>query len=283
MNKKVVGITGSSGLIGSSLAARLMAKEFIIKPLFRNFNSNDIAECDIIINLAGASINQRWNRKNCSSILNSRIETTRKIREYISANVIRKPSLLISASAVGIYPSSDGTGEVHIYNEYSPQRATNFLGEVCIKWEKEALELKDDLRLAIIRLGVVLTSKGGALPKMALPFKLGVAGSIGSGTQPFSWVALEDLLNAIEYIIDNNELEGIFNITSPKPVNNLQITEALAIRYKSLIRIKIPNLLFKTIYGNSSILIREGQYVLPLRLTENGFKFKKSDISEAIR
>ena len=280
-NKKVVGITGSSGLIGSSLAGRLSDKGFAIKPLSRNFKKEDIDECDIIINLAGASINQRWNKKNCASIFNSRIETTRKLREYIS--VSGKPSLLISASAVGIYPSSGGMGNVPVYNEYSPERAENFLGEVCVKWEEEALELKDNLRLAIIRLGVVLTSRGGALPKMVFPFRLGIASRIGSGRQPFSWVSLEDLLNAIEYIIGNNELNGIFNITSPNPVNNSQLTEALAIRYKSFIRIRIPLLLFRAIYGKSSVLITEGQYALPVRLSESGFEFKLPDISDAIR
>jgi len=281
MDRKVVGITGSSGLIGSSLAGRLSDKGFAIKPLSRNFKKEDVDECDIIINLAGASINQRWNKKNRASIFNSRIETTRKLREYIS--VSGKPSLLISASAVGIYPSSGGMENEPVYNEYSPERAENFLGEVCVKWEEEALELKDNLRLAIIRLGVVLTSKGGALPKMAFPFRLGIAGRIGSGRQPFSWVSLEDLLNAIEYIIGNNELKGIFNITSPNPVNNSQLTKALAIRYKSFIRIRIPLLLFRTIYGKSSVLITEGQYALPVRLSENGFEFKLPDISDAIR
>lgn len=280
-NKKVVGITGYSGLIGSSIAGRLSDNGFAIKPLSRNFKKGDIDECDIIINLAGASINQRWNKKNRASIFNSRIETTRKLREYIS--VSGKPSLLISASAVGIYPSSGGIGNVPVYNEYSPERAENFLGEVCVRWEEEALELSDNLRLAIIRLGVVLTSKGGALPKMAFPFRLGIAGRIGSGRQPFSWVSLEDLLNAIEYIIGNNELKGIFNITSPNPVNNSQLTEALAIRYKSFIRIRIPLLLFRTIYGKSSVLITEGQYALPVRLSENGFEFILPDISDAIR
>ncbi len=280
-DKKVVGITGSSGLIGSSIAGRLSDKGFAIKPLSRNFKKEDIEECDIIINLAGASINQRWNKKNRSAILNSRIETTRRLREFISGSV--KPSLLISASAVGIYPSSGGMGNEPVYTEYSPERAENFLGEVCIKWEEEALALKDNLRLAIIRLGVVLTSKGGALPKMAFPFRLGIAGRIGSGRQPFSWVSLEDLLNAVEYIIENNELNGIFNITSPKPVNNSQLTEALAIRYKSFIRVKIPLLLFRAVYGKSSVLITEGQYALPVRLSENGFEFKLPDISDAIR
>ena len=280
-DKKVVGITGYSGLIGSSIAGRLSDKGFAIKPLSRNFKKDDIDECDIIINLAGASINQRWNKKNRASIFNSRIETTRKLREYIS--VSGKPSLLISASAVGIYPSSGGMGNVPVYNEYSPERAENFLGEVCVKWEEEALELKDNLRLAIIRLGVVLTSRGGALPKMVFPFRLGIASRIGSGRQPFSWVSLEDLLNAIEYIIGNNELNGIFNITSPNPVNNSQLTKALAIRYKSFIRIRIPLLLFRAIYGKSSVLITEGQYALPVRLSESGFEFKLPDISDAIR
>jgi uncharacterized protein (TIGR01777 family) len=280
-DKKVVGITGSSGLIGSSIAGRLKDKGFTIRPLLRNFNKVDIDECDIIINLAGASINQRWNKRNRSVILNSRVETTRKLKELISQS--GKPSLLISASAVGIYPSSCGMGSEEVYNEYSPERAANFLGEVCVKWEEEALVLKDSLRLAIIRLGVVLTSKGGALPKMAFPFRMGIAGRIGSGMQPFSWVSLEDLLCAIEFIISNNELSGIFNITSPKPVTNSQLTDALAIRYKSFIRIKIPLLIFRAIYGKSSVLITEGQYASPKRLSENGFEFKLPDISEAIR
>lgn len=281
--KRVIGITGISGLIGKSLSCRFTQPEFEIKPLSRNFNQEDVEECDIIINLAGASINQRWTEKNREIIINSRVETTKKIKEYIKKCGTKRPSLLLSASAVGIYPDSDGSEAIpQFFDEYSTGKADNFLAEVCEKWEKEALELKSDIRVAIIRLGVVLTPKGGALPKMALPFRMGVSGTIGSGLQPFPWVSLEDLERAVEFIINNNELKGVFNITSPIFANNRDLTNFLAARYKSPFKLKIPSFAIRTILGESAILVTRGQYVSPKRLLENGFEFKTRKLSEVV-
>lgn len=281
--KRVIGITGISGLIGKTLSNRFSQLGFEIKPLSRNFNQKDVGECDIIINLAGASINQRWTKKNREIILKSRVETTKKIKEYIKKCGTKRPSLLISASAVGIYPDSDGSEATpHFYDEYSIVKADNFLAGVCESWEQEALELKSDIRVAIIRLGVVLTPKGGALPKMALPFRLGVAGTIGSGLQPFPWVSLEDLERAVEFIINNDELKGVFNITSPIFANNRDLTNVLAACYKSFIKLRIPLFAIRTILGESSMLVTRGQYVSPKRLLEYGFEFKTRKLSESV-
>ena len=274
---KTIGITGASGFIGTSLTLYLEEQGYTVRPLNRGFTLADVDDCDIIINLAGASINRRWSNSAKKLIRESRIETTKRLVGFLNKSVSKRTSLLISTSAIGIYPSSKSKSKTDndhkTYDEYSPELGDDFLAQICIDWENEALKANSKIRVVIARFGVVLSNKGGALPKMSLPFKFGLAGTIGNGQQPFSWIALEDLSRAFAFLIEKEELSGFFNLTSPNPVNNDQLTKTLAKHYKCAIKFKIPSFLFKAAYGEASTLFTDGQRVLPKRLIENGFLF----------
>jgi len=278
---KTIGITGATGFIGSALSQFLEEKGYLIIPLNRGFTLTDVDDCDIIINLAGASINRRWSSSARKLIRESRIETTKRLIGFLNSSGSKRTSLLISASAIGIYPTSKSKTDIDYktYDEYSPERGDDFLTQTCIDWENEALKANNSsIRVVIARFGVVLSNKGGALPKMSLPFKFGVAGTIGNGKQPFSWIALEDLLRAFAFLIEKEELSGVFNFTSPNPVNNYELTQSLARHYKCPIKLRIPAFVFKAAYGDASTLFTDGQRVLPTRLIENGFLFNFTTI-----
>jgi len=277
---KTIGITGATGFIGSALSQFLEEKGYLIIPLNRGFTLTDVDDCDIIINLAGASINRRWSRSAKKLIRESRIETTKRLVGFLNVSGSKRTLLLISASAIGIYPTSKSKTDVdnNAYDEYSPERGDDFLTQTCIDWENEALKANSNIRVVIARFGVVLSNKGGALPKMSLPFKFGVAVTIGNGKQPFSWIALEDLLRAFAFLIKKEELSGVFNFTSPNPVNNAELTQTLARYYKCPIKLRIPAFIFKAAYGDASTLFTDGQRVLPTRLIENGFIFSFTTI-----
>jgi len=265
-NKQVLGITGASGFIGKHLSEYLLNQGFIVLPLNRNFTSNDLKKCDIIINLAGASINKRWSKSYKKEILNSRLDITRKITSYIKEH--KNISLLINASAVGIY-SSENKGR---NDEYKYVYGNDFLANVCKEWENEALSINGITSVTIIRLGLVLSDKGGALPKMSLPAKFGVATVIGKGDQIISWIKLDDLLRAIKHIIENN-LTGVVNMCSPNPIKNKNLTKEIAKKYNSLITIRIPSFFIKIIMGEASAVIVKGQYVISKKLIDSGFTF----------
>ena len=183
-----IAISGNSGFIGQHLTEFLSAGGDVVVPLkhamFRSRSDEKLKQaltgCDVVINLAGATINQRWTRKAKRKIMNSRIYTTRRLVSIINEMEV-KPKVFISASAVGIYPDNG------IYSESSTSVGTGFLSEVCIRWEDEAQKLSRDIRLVVARFGVVLSKDGGALPKMLLPFRFFVGGKIASGKQGFSW------------------------------------------------------------------------------------------------
>ncbi|MFA5850665.1 MAG: TIGR01777 family oxidoreductase [Bacteroidales bacterium] len=282
---KTIGITGASGFIGTSLTLYLEKQGYTIKHLNRGFTLADVDICDIIINLAGASINRRWSSSAKKLIRESRIETTKRLVGFLNGSGSKRTILLISASAIGIYPTCKSKTDVDhkAYDEYSQERGDDFLTHTCIDWENEALKANSNLRVVIARFGVVLSNKGGALPKMSLPFKFGVAGTIGNGKQLFSWIALEDLLRALAFLIEKEELNGVFNFTSPNPVNNSELTQTLARKYKCPIKLRIPSFAFKVVYGEASTLFTDGQRVLPKRLIENGFTFNFMTIDSCIK
>ena len=218
---KVVGITGASGFIGQNLTNYLQSQGFLVIPLNRNFNSEDLKKCNILINLAGATINKRWSKNYKKEILDSRLNTTRKITSFIKAN--NNISLLINASAVGIY----STESKEPNDEFNYVYGNDFLANVCHEWESEALSVKELTKVVIVRFGLVISNKGGALPKMMLPTKYGVATILGKGDQIVSWIMLEDLVRAIEFIIENS-ITGVVNLCSPNPISNRYLTKEIA-------------------------------------------------------
>lgn len=265
----VIGITGSSGFIGKNLSLYLKSKGYNVIPLKREINSEELQKCNIIINLAGTTINKRWSKNYKNKILQSRVDTTKKITTYIKNH--NNISLLINASAVGIYSAENTSPN----DEYNNVPGNDFLATVCKEWEKEALSVKDICRVAIIRLGVVMSTEGGAFTKMILPTKFGISTILGKGDQIISWVSLEDLLRAIEHIIESN-LKEVINICAPSSITNRELTNIIAKHYNSLFTIRIPSFILKLIMGESSSVVLKGQHVIPKKLKEDNFQFNNN-------
>ena len=278
-----IAISGNSGFIGRHLTDFFSGRGDIVVPLkhsmFRLRTNEKLKEalsgCDVVINLAGTTINQRWTGRAKRKIKNSRVYTTRRLVSIINEMPV-KPQLFISASAVGIYPNEG------IYSETSTSEGTGFLADVCIHWEEEAQKLSRDVRLVIARFGVVLSKDGGALPKMLLPFRFFVGGKIASGKQGFSWIHIDDVLYALQFIIDHDELSGVINLVAPQPLTNRAFAKATAEVMHRPAWLTIPRKIFHYLYGEGEELLTKGQQAYPARLLSAGYVFRYSDIRLAL-
>ncbi|MCC8143684.1 MAG: TIGR01777 family oxidoreductase [Tannerellaceae bacterium] len=279
-----VAISGSSGFIGKNLTAFLARHNFTVVSIPHSLFYPETAKilreklegCDVIINLAGVSINQRWTEGNKKKIMDSRIEATRSLVEVVNKMPV-KPSVFISASAVGIYPS-DGT----LYTENTMREGKGFLAEVCHRWEAEAEHISPDVRLVITRFGVVLSSHGGAFPKMVLPFRLFMGGEISSGKQGFSWIHLEDLVNALLFIINNPTLAGAVNMVAPYPTTNSAFAHEVAKAMNRPALVRLPAIAFRLLYGEGEVMVTEGQLTYPQKLLSAGYIFRYPDLQMAL-
>ncbi|HBZ25965.1 MAG TPA: TIGR01777 family protein [Rikenellaceae bacterium] len=269
----LVGITGSSGFIGTNLVRHLKDCGYTIMPLKRGFSLELAGKCDIIINLSGASINRRWSNNYKEILKRSRIETTRRVVDAIKMS--KKVKLLISVSAVGIYQYDNGFTNTEIDAVYGE----DFLANLCKEWEKEAFNAQSCARVVVARLGLVISESGGALAKMRLPAKFGIAATLGRGTQMISWIMIEDLLRAFSHIISNESLSGVVNMTTPYPISNREMTEIIAKKERSLFNIRVPESILRLLMGEASIVITKGQKVIPQKLEKAGFIFNQPTFS----
>ncbi len=278
-----IAISGITGFIGSNLNEYLKNKNHNIIPLYRDIFKvsrqheleKALSKVDVIINLAGAPINRRWTQLYKKEIIESRVNTTRKIVDTIN-NLDNKPKLLISASAVGYYSNKE------CYDEYSQKKAHNFLSDLCQMWESEALKTSKEVRTVITRFGMVLSKKGGALKQMTNTMIFKIAPVIGPGKQFLPWIHLEDLLRAIEYIIDDEDITGTVNIVSPEQNTNKEFMKALGKREKCFMSLTIPSFVFKLVMGETSEFITEGQCVVPKKLLQSEFKFNAPTLQRAL-
>ena len=282
MTNKTIAISGASGFIGTYLTSYFENMGYTIIPLPRKIINdknkeqlaNILEKANIVINLAGETINHRWSKSYKEKLYHSRIDTTRRITEAISLNK-QKPELFISASAVGYYPSQG------CYDEYTSKIGKGFLAQLCEQWEQEAQNISNDTRLVITRFGVILSKKGGAFQQMTLASRLfKVSTIIGLGSQPFPWIDIEDMANAMNLIINDSSLKGAINFVSPKQIDNKEFTKTIAKYYKSWFTIKIPKTLFRIVLGESSTFMTEGQCVYPAKLTNAGFRYKSPTIAD---
>ncbi len=274
-----IAISGASGFIGSNLSHYFESCGHTILSITRVSlaNGNEyllkdiISQADVVINLAGASINKRWTKKYKDKMRNSRIITTRKIVDTIN-KAEHKPHLLISASAVGYYNTQG------VHSETDNQKGTGFLSDLCEEWEAEAQNLTSDVRLCITRFGVVLAAKGGAFSKLALPTKLGLIPIIGSGKQIFPWIDISDLTRAIEYIICNKNIEGTVNMVAPEIISQSLLIQFVAKHYRGFIPLKIPAVILYFLMGESASFLTEGQCVNSMKLQQSDFIFNSPTI-----
>jgi len=294
-----IAITGATGFIGSRLVKRLLELEHQPMILTRNRAKatrlfpdleivgytptesgswqDAIAGCDGVVNLAGEPIGEnRWTPERKKAILDSRQLGTRRIVEAIS-QAQSKPSVLVNASAVGYY----GTSETATYTETSPP-GDDFLAQVCQAWEAEAQKVKEaGVRLVILRFGIVL-GDGGALAKMLPPFQLFAGGPIGSGRQWFSWIHREDLVNLIINALTRNDMEGVFNATAPNPVRMSEFCQTLGDVLNRPSWLPVPSIALEALLGEGAKVVLEGQKVLPKRTTSCDFNYRYPNVKPAL-
>lgn len=299
-----VAIAGATGFVGSRLVERLHSEGHKVLVLARDSErarrvfpasaypnleivaytpaesgdwQNSIAGTGGVVNLAGVPIaEERWTAARQQAIMDSRKLTTAKLVEAIAlANP--KPSVLVSASAIGYY----GTSETAEFDENSPA-GDDFLAAVCKDWESAAQPAKNaGTRLAILRLGIVL-GKGGALAKMLPPFKLFAGGPIGTGKQWFSWIHRDDAVNLILFALQNQQVEGVLNATAPNPVRMNELCETLGAVLQRPSWLPVPGFALELLLGDGAKVVLEGQKVLPKRTLASGFKYQYPNLKSAL-
>ncbi len=287
-------VTGARGLVGSYLVPYLQSKGHQVTRLVRNspegqdiiwnpeakeIDKQKLEGFDAVIHLAGDNIaSGRWTEAKKTEIKRSRVEGTSFLSETL-ASLQRPPKVLISASAIGYY--GDRCNE--ILTEAS-KAGDNFLARVCQEWEAATKPAEaNGIRVAKLRIGVVLSPKGGALNKMLPPFKMGAGGRIGSGKQYISWIGLEDLVGIVDFILNNNTLAGPVNAVAPNAVTNDQFTAALGSALKRPTIFPVPGFAAHLLLGEmADELLLSSALVKPEKLLANGYQFRYEDISAAL-
>ncbi|VGO16964.1 Epimerase family protein [Pontiella desulfatans] len=273
-------LSGSHGLIGTQLMRSLHEKGHEVKALGRDFTKDmDFNDIDAVIHLAGESIAKgRWTTEKKKRIEESRVAGTTLLSQQIAESP-HKPRVFITASAIGYY----GERGNEILDECS-SAGTGFLAEVCRKWEAVSLPArKAGIRTVNIRTGIVLSEKGGALSKMLPPFKIGAGGIIGNGKQFMSWISLHDLVEAITFLINDDESVGAINLVSPKPITNHEFTKTLGHVLHRPTIMPLPAFAAKIMFGEmAEALLLSSTKVIPKKLMEAGFKYKHEDLREAL-
>ncbi|WP_221568554.1 TIGR01777 family oxidoreductase [Alkalihalobacillus sp. TS-13] len=292
-----IAISGGSGFVGQALTDHFTEKGkdvyiltrdpdgkpekervTYIKWLNDDHQLDELPELDAIVNLAGESINGRWTEEKKEKILSSRIDSTRAIMDLIERQGT-KPEVLINASAVGYY----GTSQTEKFDEWKEEAGDDFLAEVTNQWENEALKAKDyGVRVVYTRFGLILDRAEGALPRMALPYKLYGGGPIGSGDQWYSWIHIRDVAGLIDFAIQNRSIDGPLNATSPHPV---QMNDFGRLLGRSLNRphwLPLPGFVLRTALGEMSTLILDGQKVYPQKALDHNFRFTYPTLSSAL-
>nr|WP_319397879.1 TIGR01777 family oxidoreductase [uncultured Carboxylicivirga sp.] len=281
--KEKIAISGATGFIGTELVRFLEKNGYQVVKLDRSILHNPseltkaINGAEAVINLAGHSIAKRWNEKVKKKILYSRLNVTRRIVEAVEA-AVDKPDVVISASAVGIYD----TFEVH--DEFSTNYANDFLGEVCQKWEAEALHLSNikGVRLCLVRLGAVLGKSGGAFPKLVRPFKWGLGAAMGDGHQVFPIIHIKDVLSGFWYLLKREASGGIYNFVAPEMISNLEFSTTLAEKLKRPLWFKMPESILRFALGEGADVVLIGQKVLPKRMLKDDFHFTYPTLSSML-
>lgn len=289
-------IFGGSGFIGKHLTSHFVKKGNQVVLVSRSHrlsqdsqvryatwselqeNIEPLEEADAFVNLTGETINQYWTPKAKTRILESRINSTKSVAHFVQ-KLKSKPKVVINSSAVGIY----GMSESENYDETSSISNNDFLARIVYEWERAADTMEPYTRLVKLRLGVVLGTDGGALPKMLLPYKLFVGGKIGSGKQWLSWIHIEDLVRLIEFCITTEKIKGPINASAPTPVTNDEFGRAIASVMERPHFFPVPSSILRVLLGEMSQMVLKGQKVLPKKAVESGFTFTYPTIDLALR
>ncbi len=291
-------LTGGTGFLGRRLVPRLLAEGHSVRLLVRQANTGfgPAVDCslwnaytmepppesfegaEVVIHLAGEPLSQRWTPSARRRILDSRVVGTRRLVTAIS-KLERRPSVLIGASAIGIYGDR---GEEVLTELSSPGKG--FLAGVCAGWEREAGAAEAlGLRIVKLRMGMILGKEGGALAQMLTPFQWGFGGQVGDGQQWMSWIHAEDLASLILFAIQHRSLAGPVNAVAPNPVRNSEFTATLSTVLRRMALLRMPAWSLRTIYGEMAEIILGSQHVQPKTVQEAGFEFRYPTLRGALQ
>jgi uncharacterized protein (TIGR01777 family) len=291
-------ITGASGFIGSELVSFFTHYNHELVRLIRPGSQTltgkviqadlekdkiplaDLEDFDVVIHLAGENItNKKWTEKQKKKIYDSRVLATQNLANAV-ANLTHAPKLFISASAIGYY----GDRPDEYINETSVSIKGDFLSDTCKDWE-QATEIlsRKGIRTVNARFGLVIGARGGLIKKLKPIFNLGLGGVIGSGKQLMSWIAIDDLVYAMNYIIHNESISGPVNFTAPKSISNREFTHAFAKSLSRPVFMSIPSFVLKLIFGEmADSLLLSSCRVRPYKLLDNGYEFAYPEIDSAL-
>jgi uncharacterized protein len=284
-----IAVTGSSGLVGSSLLPVVVrAGHDVVRlkrpaqwdPETNTIDGAPLSGVDAVVHLAGESIaGGRWTAARKQRILDSRVKGTKLIAEAIS-RMERPPQVFVSASAIGYY----GDRGEEVLREESPA-GTGFLADVCRQWEAATdAATRKGIRVVHLRTGLVLSARGGAMAKMLLPFKLGLGGKIGSGRQYWSWISIDDLCAAILHSIQASGLHGPLNIVSPSPVTNFEFTKALGRALSRPTIFPMPAFAARYAFGEmADALLLASERVVPAKLLASRFVFHHKELEPTLK
>lgn len=292
-------ITGGTGLIGAELVHKLTREGHQLTSLVRDATSpsngafvrwniergeiehaSKLEAHDAVIHLAGESIAEgRWTEEKKRRICDSRVKGTRLLVETL-ARLNQPPRTFLSASAIGFYGAD--RGDDILTEESAP--GGDFLAGVCREWEAEALRAKDfGARVVLLRTGIVLSSKGGALEKLLPLFKMGIGGKLGSGRQFMSWIALTDEIGAIYFALENETVRDAINLTAPHPVRNAEFTETMGLVLSRPTFLRVPSFALRLALGEMGVTALGSLRVLPRKLEAAGYQFEFTELASALR
>jgi uncharacterized protein (TIGR01777 family) len=296
MSDKIL-IAGGTGLLGTRLSEMLIDSGYEVAHLSRTpdkyaryktfkwdagkgtIDENAIRHADYIINLAGNSVSgEKWSMARKKEILNSRIQTTNLLCQYLE-KVPNRVKGFIGSSAVGIYGNS---GDRLMMEEST--YGSDFLAEVCKHWEHASWQIHTlGIRTVIFRIGIVLSNKGGALPQIAKPIKMLAGSPLGSGKQYMSWIHIDDLCRLYIKAIEDRQMEGVYNAVSPNPATNEELTRTLAkVMHKPLVFPNVPAFGLKLMLGEMSEIVLNSARVSATKVLQTGFTFEYSHVQEAL-
>ena len=293
-------IAGGSGLIGSALSRHYVEKGQEVYILSRRGSTAGLPvgakgvkwdaqsangwgdlmnEIDVVINLTGENLGAgRWTEERKQRFYTSRIQSGKALIEAMR-QAERKPAVLVQSSAVGYY----GDGGDQVLDESSPPGG-DFLARLCVDWEESTREAEFmGVRRVILRTGVVLAEGAEVLNRLILPFRLFVGGPLGSGRQWLPWIHMADVVGAVDYLVENSQLDGVFNLSAPQPVQNAAFGKTLARILHRPYWIPVPAFALKLVLGEMSNLVLEGQRAIPKRLLEAGYVFHFVEHEAALR
>lgn len=292
-------ITGATGLVGRKLIAALSSRGNRILALSRRTDAvfpkgvtvrtgdptvagpwqDSLNDVDAVVHLAGENIfARRWSNRFKSTILRSRVESTRLIAELLAKRKASHPVTFISASAIGYYGSC-GDREL----TEADAAGTDFMAQVCRQWEAAADPARQaGIRVVHPRLGIVLDRDGGALPTMVRPFRFFLGGPMAGGRQWFSWVHIDDVIGSFQMMLDRTDIHGAVNVTSPQPVKNREISRAIGKALNRPSWLPTPRWMLRLALGEVADAIAGSQRVIPRRLLVAGYRFLMADLSNAM-